>query len=200
MPSTPRARLHRLVFAHGPQPLLQGLDFDIAPGLNLVLGGDGRGKTTLLRLIAGELHPSAGRVQRAADTLSFEQPADPAHDAVVAADWLSARQTRFPGWRPELAAALVEAFGLAEHMAKPMHMLSTGSRRKVGLVAAAASDAALTLLDCPWDALDARSGRVLGELLAEAAEDTDRAWVVATHALPAGLEDARLAGRVDLGE
>ncbi len=81
-----------------------------------------------------------------------------------------------------------------------MHMLSAGSRRKVGLVAAAASGAALTLLDTPFAALDVASGRVLAELLAEAADDAGRAWVVADHGLPPALAGAPLAGTVDLGD
>ena len=78
-------------------------------------------------------------------------------------------------------------------------MLSAGSRRKLGLVAAAASDARLTLLDQPYAALDARSARLLSELLAEAAQDPHRAWVLADYALPAALQDLALATRVSLG-
>lgn len=155
----------------------------IAPGLTLLRGGEGRSKTRLLRQLAGE------------------RPAAAEHDAVVAQAWLDQRRQRFASsWRAAVAAALIEGFGLAEHMAKPLFMLSAGSRRKVGLVAAAASGAALTLLDTPYAALDARSGRLLSELLAEAAEGTDRAWVLAGYELPVALAGVRLAGLIDLGD
>lgn len=186
-----------------PCPQVKGpreLSFTITPGLTLVRGGEGRGKSSLLRLMAGLLLPASGSVQRLARTLCFESPADPAHDPEVACAWLQARHERFAGWQAGLEVALVQAFGLAEHLAKPLYMLSTGSRRKVGLVAAAASGAQLTLIDSPFAALDARSCRVLEQLLAEAALDTDRAWVMADYVLPAGLADVPLAGVIDLGD
>jgi len=191
----------QLGFSIAGQPLLKSLDFAIRPGLSLVRGGDGRGKTTLLRLLAGELQPGSGRLHRQVRGLSFERPADEVHDPVPARAWLAARHEVFAAsWQAALADALVADFGLAEHLDKPMHMLSTGSRRKVGLVAAAASGAQLTLLDTPFAALDARSSRRLVALLAEAATDTRRAWVLADYALPAALADLPLAALVDLGD
>ncbi|MBK7617252.1 MAG: ATP-binding cassette domain-containing protein [Burkholderiales bacterium] len=210
MPTTPTptgtARPAALFTAQGlawPGPPVNGpgpLTFTITPGLTLVRGGEGRGKSSLLRLMAGLVQPDSGRVQRMARALCFESPADPAHDPEVACAWLQARRGRFDGWHAGVEAALVQAFGLAEHMAKPLYMLSAGSRRKVGLVAAAASGAQLTLIDSPFAALDARSCRVLEQLLAEAAMGTERAWVVADYALPAGLADVPLAGVIDLGD
>lgn len=189
-----------LGYAHGPWPLLSDLSFTITPGLTLVQGGDGRGKSTLLRLIAGLLAPQSGVVRRTAQALYFENPADEACDGDVARAWLDARQARFNGWHAGVADELVQALGLAEHIDKPLYMLSTGSRRKVGLVAAAASGAQLTLIDSPFAALDARSCRVLEDLLIEAAHAGDRAWVVADHTLPTGLAGVPLAGLIDLGD
>ncbi len=107
---------HDLGFAHPGHTLFAGLSFDIAPGLSLVRGGDGRGKTTLLRLIAGEIAATGGRIERAAAPVFFETPADPAHDAVPVGDWLVARQQRFSGWRADIACELIDGFGLAEHI------------------------------------------------------------------------------------
>ena len=202
-PPTPSAqplcRAGEVGFSHPGHTLFAGLSFAVGPGLTLLRGGDGRGKTTLLRLIAGELAPGAGRIERDAAPVFFEVPADPANDDVVVSDWLAARQQRFGGWRADLAAGLIEDFGLAEHLAKPMYMLSTGSRRKVGLVAATASCAPLTLVDMPYAALDAPSSRRLTRLLADAAAQATRAWVIADHERPDALAGLRLAV-VDLGD
>lgn len=189
-----------LHFAPAGAPLFDRLSFQLRPGLTLVRGGERCGKSTLLRIIAGTQAVDAGRLQRAARSCFHEQPADASHDPVVAADWLAARQAACADWDAAVAAALVEAFGLAEHLGKPMFMLSTGSRRKVGLVAAAASGAELTLLDTPFAALDAASCRVLAELLAEAAEDRRRAWVLADYELNPRLEGIALAALIDLGD
>lgn len=190
-----------LGFAHPGTPVFAGIDLRIVPGLSLLRGGDGRGKTTLLHLLAGTLQPTAGRLQRAPGTTVFHATlADPALDAVVAQDWLAAQAAAHAGWSADLAAALQEAFALGEHLPKPLFMLSTGSRRKLGLVAAAASSATLTLLDTPYGGLDVPSGRVLTQLLAEAAMGTQRAWVVADHGLPPALDGVPLAALVDLGD
>ncbi|MFT3957316.1 MAG: ATP-binding cassette domain-containing protein [Piscinibacter sp.] len=192
-----------LCFAPAGRPLFDGLSFQLRPGLTFVRGGEGCGKSTLLRVIAGTQAVDAGRLKRWAHSCFHEQPADTAHDQVVARDWLAARQAGFADWNAVLAAALIDAFGLDEHIDKPMYMLSTGSRRKVGLVAAAASGAELTLLETPFAALDNASRRVLGELLAEAAEPADgerRAWVLADYELPPLLAGVRLAALIDLGD
>ena len=167
------------------------LSFTLHAGLTLVRGGEGRGKTALLALIA----------ENATLSVWHEQPADAAHDQTVARAWLDEWRGAATGrWNDALQAALIEAFALAEHLDKPLFMLSAGSRRKLGLVGAAASGAQLTLLDVPYAALDGRSARVLSELLLDAADDEARAWVLADYALPAALEDAPLAGVIELGD
>ena len=189
-----------LGFAYPGFQLLADLSFAIHPGLSWVHGGDGRGKTTLLRLLAGQLQPGTGTIHRRAAPVFLQHPADPGHDTTLASAWLTALQARHPSWNTALAQTLTEAFVLADHLAKPLFMLSTGSRRKLGLVAAAACGAPLTLLDSPFAALDAPSVRVLTQLLTEAAAGRERAWVVADGQLPQGLAGVALAARIDLGD
>ncbi len=199
--SEPLFEATALGFAYPGQPvLLQGLNVSLRPGLNWVQGGDGRGKSTLLRLIAGELQPTQGQSRRPATTVCLEHPAQPAHDAVVLRHWLQARQAQRADWQAQLASHLVDALDLAPHLDKPLYMLSTGSRRKAGWVATAASGAQLSLIDSPFAALDARSIRVLTDLLAEAAQDRRRAWVLADYTVPAALQSLTLASHLHLGD
>ncbi len=190
--------------------LLQGLDFRLRPGLTLLRGGEGRGKTTLLRVLAGELEPAGGSLIRPPGRIYMPQPADPACDPVPARAWLAAQLAGLDPAEPgelatmatmvTMATPLIEALGLAPHLDKPLFMLSTGSRRKTGLVAAALAGAVVTLIDQPFAALDARSCRIVAELLADAAESTGRCWVVADHDRPHWLDGIALAGVVDLGD
>lgn len=201
MAPTPLIQAEGLCLAVAGRPLLSNLTFSIGPGLHFVRGGEGRGKTSLLNLLAGRLEPQAGMLhRRAASSVFFEDPREAADDSVVARAWLAARRQRFPDWDPGQEAEGVDGFGLREHIDKPLYMLSTGSRRKVGLVGALASGAAVTLLDAPFAALDAASCRRLVEWLGQAAEERRRAWVLADYQLPAGLASAPLAGLVELGD
>ena len=144
-----------------------------------VTGDEGRGKSALLRLIAGELRPDAGRILIGASA-DPAQPADPVaprqrlfwcdpqsdrHDGQVARDYLAMQRQGRPGWSEAALAAQLEGFALHEHLDKRLEMLSTGTRRKLRLAAALASGATLVLLDDPGAALDARSQRHLAEAL-----------------------------------
>ena len=200
MPHTALLEAEGLCFSVAGRVLLDRLSFTIGPGLHFVRGGEGRGKSSLLKLIAGTLAAQAGTLRRNAPTVCFEDPRDPADDNLVASVWLASRRQRFPDWNADQATEAIDDFGLAEHIDKPLYMLSTGSRRKVGLVAALAGGAALTLLDAPFAALDAVACRLLMARLAQAAGDPARAWVLADYELPAGLAGAPLAGRIDLGD
>lgn len=202
-PPPPPLLLSAQDLGHGypGRDLFSRLSFHIHPGLTLVQGGDGRGKSTLLRILGGQLQPQQGQVQRHASTLfnGLLAPGD-ADQPTVAQAWLGEQQARHAGWQQQQAAALALAFGLQDHLHKPLYMLSTGSRRKLGLVAAAASGAQLTLIDNPFAALDAASCRVLSGLLAQAAAGRSRAWVMADHAPPPGVPRSKLAAVVDLGD
>jgi ATPase subunit of ABC transporter with duplicated ATPase domains len=174
--------------------------FTLRPGLNLVCGGEQRGKSSLLHLLAEQRTPLSGRLNKPPLSCWGEHALDPALDNTTAQDWLAAQQARYPTWQPALATALSEAFSLQEHLPKPFYMLSAGSRRKVGLLAAAASGADLVLLDTPYAALDMRSCRLLDELLSDAADSSTQIWVIADYALPAGLAGVEMAAVVELGD
>lgn len=183
-------------------------DTTLPPGVTWVGGGEGRGKSSLLRLLAGDL-PAPGAVLQLRDCAFPAQAAeyarqvfwmDPrttAHDAVPARQFLTASAARYPQWDAALQAHLVDALGLAPHIDKPLYMHSTGSKRKVWLTAALACGAALTLLDEPFAALDKPSIRSILALLQEAAQHPDRAWVVADYEAPPGVA---LAHTLHLGE
>lgn len=185
----------------GGRALLNDLSFALQAGLSLVRGGDGRGKTSLLRLMAGVLAPSSGQLRRREGlSLYYQCPESPEHDAIPAQAWLAALRPSYPAWRAADEAELIEALGLAEHMAKPMYMLSSGSRRKLGLLAAALCGAQLVLLDMPYAALDARSCRWVHDLLGQASASQTQAWVLADYELAAPLAGLQLAALIDLGD
>jgi iron complex transport system ATP-binding protein len=66
--------------------LVDGVDLDLRPGLlTVVVGPNGAGKSSLLRLLAGDIHPSRGSVHFAGQTLAAIPPLQLAHGRVVMA-------------------------------------------------------------------------------------------------------------------
>jgi ABC-type multidrug transport system ATPase subunit len=120
-----------------------------------------------------------------------------AHDAMTCRDYLTTAQRLYPAFDEARLNRAIEGLSLAPHLDKNIFMLSTGSKRKLYLAAAFASGAALTLLDTPFAALDKVSIRFALTLLAEAAQDNTRLWVLADYAQPDGMT---LPTLIDLGD
>lgn len=197
-PVDPVLSVRGLVFAWPGRTLFEGLSFDLPPGVSLIRGGDGSGKSTLLALIAGALSVESGQLAVQGVALQAQHDAyrqrvfwiDPqteAHDAIAAGGYLDSLSRHYGRFDVDAMNELVDGFGLRPHLAKPMYMLSTGSRRKVWLTAAFAAGAPLTLIDQPFAALDAPSIRFLRELLHDASSHPSRAWLLADHEAPEGV-------------
>jgi ABC-type multidrug transport system ATPase subunit len=163
----------------GPAPLFSGLDLNIPAGLTAVTGDEGTGKTSLLRLLSGDLPAQAG-TRSTADAFWLNL-ALPEHDEATPEEVWTGLQARCPQWNAALQTDLVEALSLQVHLGKKLFMLSTGSRRKVGLVALLACGATLTCLDQPYVSLDQVSIQVVRDFLNDMADHPTRAWLVADY-------------------
>lgn len=174
-----------LCFGFADRPLFTHWDADFPAGLSLVLGGEGVGKTSLLRLLAGECAPQSGTlayqgmdVSMQCERVFWRDPRAPWPD-VTPLRWVDGLRARQPAWCDAAWRGHVAGFGLESHLGKSMHQLSTGTQRKVLLAAALASGASLTLLDEPEAALDRSSIAYLRHALCEVG--TDRAVIVAHY-------------------
>lgn len=185
-----------LCFAYPECRVLEHWSVALPAGLALVRGDESSGKTTLLRLLAGELAAQAGRITLQGVSLrdaptAFAQKvfwADPRSgdwDTLTARGWLDSLPARYPLWDAAALAVHTEGFTLHEHLDKPFYALSTGSKRKVLMAGALASGAPLTLIDEPVGGLDKPSVSYLAQALAQVASQPGRLVVVAHYeALP----------------
>ena len=156
-------------------------DVDIYNGLTAVVGDEGTGKTALLNAIAASHHDVCyvdhAWVHASQQELNDTPLAIWAHGALV-----------YPHWQADLAQELASALDLDAHSDKPLYMLSTGSRRKVGLVTVLSAGAAVTCIDQPFAALDLPSINVLIDVLQDGALSTQRAWVIADYMASPALD------------
>jgi ABC-type multidrug transport system ATPase subunit len=171
---------------------IQNLSFTWHAGVSWICGDEGTGKTTLLRLLAGDMQPTAGQVLAHEGGVFWVDLQDAAHDTTTVQACWEALRPRWPNWNEALLQDLAHELDMERHQDKRLNMLSTGSRRKVMVVAALASGAAVTLLDQPFAALDLASIRIIQEFLFEAADHPSRAWIVADYEVPASLEGKRV--------
>ncbi len=175
----PSLRLVDVACRRGDRLLFTGLNETLQSGELLWLrGGNGRGKTSLLRLVAGLSPPERGQIlwgdaptrgsDRFAAELVYIAHANALKDDLTAAESLAflARVHGRDASPGALRAALVR-LGLAGRERTPTRSLSQGLRRRVALARLALETApALWVLDEPFDALDVAGTATLHELLA----------------------------------
>lgn len=173
------------------RPLTPPLDLRLAAGsLTAVVGANGCGKSSLLRVLAGLQAPLAGRLRIAAQGLGAvgylqQQQAIDRQFPIELAQLVAAGlwRTRLPhsARRQRLDAALA-AWGLSELGGRPLVALSGGELQRGLLARLELTDAPLLLLDEPAAALDEAGQRLLRRRLAAWQRD-GRTQLVVCHDL-----------------
>lgn len=193
----PLLSLRGLVKRYGDFTAVDGVDLDVAPGSILaLLGPNGAGKTTTIRVVMGQLHPTAGSVavagidcwERRPEVMRLVGylPDEPAY-----LDHLTGRELlRFAGTLHGLAATevaarslpLAERLHISDALDDPAVAYSLGMRKKLGLLLALLHRPQLLVLDEPSAGLDPHATRDLHTILREFA-DAGGAVMHSTHLL-----------------
>lgn len=175
MSAAPLLTMDGVACVRGGRLLFEGLHLHIEAGAAAVVTGpNGAGKSSLLRLAAGLLRPAAGSVDRTRAALADEGLAlDPRLTLERALGFWA----RLDGVS---AAPGIEAMGLSRLREVPVHMLSTGQRRRAAVARVLSSGAPLWLLDEPANGLDQEGlERLSGAMTAHLA--TGGAILAASH-------------------
>jgi ABC-type Mn2+/Zn2+ transport system ATPase subunit len=182
-------RAHGLAAGYGAVPVLSDVSFALHAGERIgVLGPNGGGKTTLFRVLLGELAPLAGTLEAPARFAVVPQTERSRLDFPVSAldVALMGAISTLPWWRRpgraqrRAARDALTAVGLGPQADATFGDLSGGQRQRVLVARALVQDARVILLDEPFTGLDAPSADRLEALLGELAAE-GRGVMIATH-------------------
>ncbi len=171
---TPRLSATELEFSYGRGPVLRGVSLSVDAGEMVgIVGPNGVGKTTLLRILSGGLQPVAGAVDIDGTSLAGLKPRERAKAVAVvpqspaAPEGITALEMVLMGRNPHLGVLqwegdkdveialgmmeLVDCFQFADRL---VTSLSGGERQRVFIARALAQEASVLMLDEPTAHLD----------------------------------------------
>lgn len=196
-------RISNLTFAYDQNPVLKDLTLEIEEGtLCGIIGPNGVGKSTLLKLISGQLKPSAGRITVCDKEVQFGTDKSRARlfaavpqessaifgytvsEIVMMARFI--RQKRILFEHPDDWRAVQEALQETDmlHLAdRPMNQLSGGERQRVYIARALAQETPVLLLDEPASHLDLKYQVIVYDLMKRLQTQKKKTIIMVTHDL-----------------
>ncbi len=194
--TTPVIEVSGVVKSYGSFNALSGIDLRVMPGeIYGLLGPNGAGKTTLIKIISGLVQPTAGLVRvmgydasrdsvKAKASIGYVPETSLLYDTLTPRDFFefvaSVRKVT-AAKAAERVSTLAEAFGLGKYYDSPIATLSMGTKQKVAIIASLFHEPPLLLLDEPMNGLDAKSSRILKDLLSFHVRKNGGAVLFSTH-------------------
>ena len=197
----PLVEIDDVNFAYGKRAILKGISLKVPKGkVVAIMGGSGCGKTTLLRLIGGQLLASSGKVMVDGQDVGTMAP-----EAMYAMRRKMGMLFQFGALFTDMTVFDNVAFQLREHTDLPEDMirdlvlmklnavglrgtaklfpseLSGGMARRVALARAAALDPMLIMYDEPFAGLDPISLAVIGQTIRRLNDALGATSIVVTH-------------------
>jgi ABC-type Mn2+/Zn2+ transport system ATPase subunit len=198
-PASPVIATDGLVAGYGGRAAIEDVSFTVAPGTLLaIVGPNGGGKSTLLKVLAGLLPPMRGTVRvlggppgTAGPRIAFVPQAELVDWGFPVTVWDVVMMGRYPRLGPlgrpgrldrEAVHEALDRAGMHPHARTQIGRLSGGQRRRVFLARAFAADPELYLLDEPVTGIDPTTQEDLMRLL-DAEARTGKTVIATTHDL-----------------
>jgi ABC-type multidrug transport system ATPase subunit len=184
--------VNALCFAYPGRALLDNWSHAFDPGITWIQGANGRGKSTLLKLIAGALVPRSGslkigQVDAILQPIDYRRcvfwcgSGDLPFGHLTPREYFGFVAGLYPGFEPASLFQHVEGFSLAPFLDNRIQTLSAGTQRKTWLSAALAAKTPVLLLDEPVSALDAEAVNYLAGILNELNDNLSVTCIVVSH-------------------
>jgi ABC transport system ATP-binding/permease protein len=163
--------LHRVSLQAGEKLILDKLDWSIGPGVRIgLVGVNGTGKTSVLKLLTGELPPTSGTVKRGKTLrigyLSQALIELDGDERVLDAVENAKRITELAGGKEVSTATLLEDFGFTgDKLTTRLSELSGGERRRFQFLRLLLDEPNVLLLDEPTNDLDIDTLNVIEDYL-----------------------------------
>ena len=210
---TVSVRVEGLVVNYGSFVAVDNLSFSVKNGVIYgLLGPNGAGKTSTIKVLVGILEPRAGKVEIQGKSISDEVGTKSqigyVPEEVVLLDSLtpreflefvaSIRHLNAESINPKLER-FTSAFELKQYFDTPIAALSMGNKQKVAIIAALLHDPKVLILDEPLIGLDARSSKILKELIAFHAKKGG-AVIFSTHIMEVAEKLCTRVGIINKGK
>lgn len=183
-----------LTKSYGPVRALDSICFEVESGITGLLGSNGAGKSTALKLFLGVITPDSGSAEflgtdvRRSPEVRTRIGYAPEHDclpgSVAAAEFLSymAEVSGLPRAAARVRAAdILRHVGLFEERYRPMGTYSTGMKQRVKLAQALVHDPVLALLDEPTAGLDPIGRQEMLELIRRIGREFGISILISSH-------------------
>lgn len=169
---------------------LNGIDFDVPSGSHVaIIGPSGSGKSSLVAVLAGQLAPTAGRVEMAGRVARIHQDLRLVPRASALRNVLHgslgrlsfARSLAFPPAERARAETLLRRVGLGHRLDAPVRTLSGGEAQRVAIARALMQDPDILLADEPVASLDPANATAIMALLDELRRERGLTLVSVLH-------------------
>lgn len=180
-------------------PVVRNLSFKLARGeLVWLIGGNGSGKSTTLKLASGMLRPRSGTIDRHGRA-TLVPPSTVFHELLTVGEELAYLSSLCKSQDVSLdVAGAAAAWGFDEYlMETPICDLSSGWRQRLALALANGTGSELIMLDEPFANVDSEGVALVAEWV-KSAISAGGAAVIVHHGAPPCLQDAP-ATTIELG-